>query len=318
MKKRILKFRRISTRRDIVSRFSLLNATLVIATLLSVFVYLYTQQQNYRTNIAEIASQSVNLTFANSVDRMTSYNSFINSGMKQKLEEVNEDLSDDRGNLRVQDIESIRQKHEISEVVIVNSKGGIINFAPPNLRTTREKYNDDIHKNIVKELARKGKGEYFVIGLVREDDKTVYKKAFLNIGKLNGKDDVILIIKINIESTDDFNSLFTSPKSLENLNLTRYVKKIKFVPVDEEYRNLPISNGSQIVKIENKMSQTYTTSIVEDYTGELTQIEVQIDFSTLWNRTVLFGFLFFMTSLIVVASYYIMIRGVRKNEEEDN
>lgn len=300
-----------------MSRFSLLNATLVIVTLLSVFVYLYTQQQNYRTNIAEIASQSVNLTFANSVDRITSYNSFINSGMKQKLEEVNEDLSEDRSNLRVQDIESIRQKHEISEVVIVNSKGGIINFAPPNLRMTRDTYDNDKHKNIVKELAEKGKGEYFITELIRKDDKTVYKKAFLNIGKLNGTDDVILIIKINIESTDDFNSLFTSPESLENLNLTRYVKEIKFVPVDEEYRNLPVKSGSQIVKIENKRSQTYTTSIVEDYTGELIQVEVQIDFSNSWNRTVLFGFLFLMASLIVVASYYIMIQGVRKNEEED-
>jgi len=317
MKKGILKFKRINTRRGIVSRFSLLNATLVIVTLLSVFVYLYTQQQNYRTNIAEIASQSVNLTFANSVDRITSYNSFINSGMKQKLEEVNEDLSEDRNNLRVQDIESIRQRHEISEVVIVNSKGGIINFAPPNLRMTRDTYDNDKHKNIVKELAQKGKGEYFITELIRKDDKTVYKKAFLNIGKLNGTDDVILIIKINIESTDDFNSLFTSPESLENLNLTRYVKEIKFVPVDEEYRDLPVSSGSQIVKIENKRSQTYTTSIVEDYTGELIQVEVQIDFSTSWNRTVLFGFLFLMASLIVVASYYIMIQGVRKNEEED-
>lgn len=317
MKKGILKFKRINTRRGIVSRFSLLNATLVIVTLLSVFVYLYTQQQNYRTNIAEIASQSVNLTFANSVDRITSYNSFINSGMKQKLEEVNNDLSENRDNLKVQDIESIRQRHEISEVVIVNSQGEIINFAPPNLRMTKETYDNDKHRNIVKELAIKGKGEYFITELIRKDEKTVYKKAFLNIGKLDGKDDVILIIKINIESTDDFNSLFTSPESLENLNLTRFVKEIKFLPVDEEYRDLPIDSGSQIVKIENKRSQTYTTSIVEDYTGELIQVEVQIDFSNSWNRTVLFGFLFLMASLIVVASYYIMIQGVRKNEEED-
>ena len=317
MKKGILKFKRINTRSGIVSRFSLLNATLVIVTLLSVFVYLYTQQQNYRTNIAEIASQSVNLTFANSVDRITSYDSFINSGMKQKLEEVNEDLSEDRDNLKVQDIESIRQRHGISEVVIVNSQGEIINFAPPNLRITRETYDNDKHKNIVKELAQKGKGEYFITDLIRRDDKTVYKKAFLNIGKLNGTDDVILIIKMNIESTDEFNSLFTSPESLENLNLTRYVRKINFVPVDEEYRDISVDGGSKIVKIENKRSQTYTTSIVEDYTGELIQIETQIDFSNSWNRTVLFGFLFLMTSLIVVASHYIMIKGVRKNEEDD-
>lgn len=317
MKKGILKFKGIKTRRGIVTRFSLLNAILVIVTLLSVFVYLYTQQQNYRTSIAEIASQSVNLTFANSVDRITSYNSFINSGMRQKLEDVNNDLSDDRDNLRVQDIESIRQKHEISEVVVVNSEGEIINFAPPDLRVTEESYKDDAHKNIVSELAKKGKGEYFMTELIRKDDYIVYKKAFLNIGKLNGTDDVILIIKINIESTDDFNSLFTSPESLENLNLTQYVKKIKFSDVDDKYKDLNIE-GSKVVEIENKRSQTYVTSVVEDYTGELIQVNVQIDFSNSWNRTILFGFLFLVASLIVVASYYIMIQGVSiKNEEDD-
>lgn len=317
MKKGILKFKGIKTRRGIVARFSLLNAILVIVTLLSVFVYLYTQQQNYRTSIAEIASQSVNLTFANSVDRITSYNSFINSGMRQKLEDVNDDLSDDRENLRVQDIESIRQKHEISEVVVVNSEGKIINFAPPDLRVTEESYENSTHKNVVSELAKKGKGEYFITELIRKDDYIVYKKAFLNIGKLNGKDDVILIIKINIESTDDFNSLFTSPESLENLNLTQYVKKIQFSDVDDKYKDLNIE-GSQVVDIKNKRSQTYVTSIVEDYTGELIQVNVQIDFSNSWNRTILFGFLFLVASLIVVASYYIMIQGVsRKNEEDD-
>jgi hypothetical protein len=317
MKKGILKFKGIKTRRGIVARFSLLNAILVIVTLLSVFVYLYTQQQNYRTSIAEIASQSVNLTFANSVDRITSYNSFINSGMRQKLEDVNNDLSDDRDNLRVQDIESIRQKHEISEVVVVNSKGKIINFAPPDLRVTEESYKNDAHKNIVSELAKKGKGEYFITELIRKDDYIVYKKAFLNIGKLNGTDDVILIIKINIESTDDFNSLFTSPESLENLNLTQYVKNIKFTDVEDKYKDFNIE-GSRVVDIENKRSQTYVTSVVEDYTGELIQVNVQIDFSNSWNRTILFGFLFLVASLIVVASYYIMIQGVsRKNEEDD-
>lgn len=317
MKKGILKFRGIKTRRGIVSRFSLLNAVLVIVTLLSVFVYLYTQQQNYRTNIAEIASQSVNLTFANSVDRITSYNSFINSGMKQKLEEVNNDLSEDRNNLKIQDIESIRQRHEISEVIIVNSEGEVINFAPPNLRITERNYDNDRNKGIVKELALKGEGEYFISELIRKDEKNVYKKAFLNIGKMNGEDDVILIIKINIESTDDFNSLFTSPESLENLNLTRYVKNIEFVEVEDKYKNIEMNQDSVIVDIKNKRSQTYVKSIVEDYTGELIQVNVQIDFSTSWNRTILFGFLFLMTSLIVGASYYVMIQGVKKSNEED-
>ena len=46
---------------------------------------------------------------------------------------------------------------------------------------------------------------------------------------------------MNIESTDDFNSLFTSPESLENLNLTQYVKNIKFTDVEDKYKDLNIS-----------------------------------------------------------------------------
>lgn len=313
LKKRLV----INTRTGIVRRFGFINLTIILVTLLSVFFFLFTQQQNYRESISEIVAQSVNLTFVNSVDRIATYNDFIDSGMRQKLDDVNKDLNKSKG-LTVQDIESIRQKHTISSIIVVDSSGAVINSAPPDIDQSELTVNRGLPQTIVSNLVTQGKGSFFTSKINRKDDSTVFKEAYLNIGKVEGyKGDVILIITINIESTNDFNNLFTSPQNLETLNLTRYVRGIEFRDVEDKYSEVKI-NDSKIVSIENVRSQTYVKSIVEDYTGEEIEVVVTVDFSKTWNRTVFFGVIFLLASFVICFSYYVMSRGLKNDEISTN
>lgn len=302
----------INTRTGIVRRFGFINLTVIMVTLLSVFFYLYTQQQNYRESISEIVAQSVNLTFVNSVDRIATYNDFIDSGMRQKLNDVNKDLNKSRG-LTVQDIESIRQKHTISSIVVVDSDGEIVNSAPPDVHRNDLTIERGLPQTIIKNLVDEGKGSFFTSKINRKDDSTVFKEAYLNIGDVEGYGNVILIITIDIESTNDFNNLFTSPENLETLNLTSYVRSIEFVDVEKRFEEVAVQN-SKIVEIEHDKSQTYVKSIVEDYTGEDIEVIVTVDFSKTWNRTIFFGVIFVLASFVICFSYYIMSRGLKGEE----